>query len=128
MTNYAKSFSEETGKLIPFIGADLRIIDAYTSDTDPRAVSEMNKLIDAYQAIVDNLIKMPVPVAIGYYDVNYHLRIINDLEVMIAIDMDVISSDKDSLSVFSNLATFGATAKDLYSTLAIVDGILKIRR
>lgn len=128
MTNYAKSFSEETGKLIPFIGADLRIIDAYTSDTDTRATSEMMKLIDSYQSIVDNLIKMPVPVAIGYYDVNYHLKIINDLEIMIAIDRDVINSDKDSLSVFSNLAIFGATAKDLYSTLATVDGILKIQR
>lgn len=71
---------------------------------------------------------MPVPIAIGYYDINYHLRVINDLEIIMAIDRDIVNSNKDSLGIFSNLSIYSAVTKDLFSTLTIIDGILKISR
>jgi len=128
MTEYSKAFSTETGKLIPLIGADLNIINTYIADGSTSTKLLMVKLTNTYQAIINNLIKMPVPVAIGYYDVNYHLRVINDLEKIIAIDKDVVNSSKDSLGIFSNLSLYKDASTDLYKTLTTVDSILKIKR
>ncbi|MFH1454824.1 MAG: hypothetical protein ABIF22_00655, partial [bacterium] len=79
MTAYVNSFRTETQKLIPILGSDINIINSYI-DGSTNTKSEMLKLTNKYQAIVNNLIKMPVPVVIGYYDINYHLEVINDLE------------------------------------------------
>lgn len=128
MTNYSKSFAAETNKLIPILGTDINIINSYISGGGTSTVQEMLKLTAKYQTIVNNLIKMPVPVAIGYYDVTYHLAVINDLEKMIAIDKDVVNSDKDSLGIFPNLSTFSNVIGNLFSTLITVDSVLKIQR
>lgn len=128
MTNYANSFARETGKYIPILGKDMELIYAYISDDSTSTKSEMLKITDKYQEIVDNLIKMPVPVALGYYDINYHLTIINDFEKLIIVDKDVVNSSPDSLSIFSNLAIYNKVVDDLLTNLTTIDGILKIKR
>ena len=128
MTGYAKNFSTETNKLIPILGTDINIITSYISDGSTSTKSEMLKLTDKYQTVINDLIKMPVPVAIGYYDINYHLRVINDLEIIVAIDKDIVNSDSSSLGIFPNLSTYNNVTADLFSTLTIIDGILKIQR
>ena len=69
---------------------------------------------------------MPLPVAIGYYDINYHLVLVNDLEKIIAIDKNVINTD--IIGMYSDLYTYNVVMKDLISTLTTIDGILKIKR
>ena len=123
---YAKAFALETVKLFPLLQTDLNAINSHISSPSTSTKSEMLKITSKYQAIVDNLIKMPVPVVIGYYDVNYHLRIINDLEIIIAVEKDIANSGRDSLSIFSDLATYNSITTDLFSTLNTVDGILQI--
>ncbi len=127
MKEYATKFYAEMGKLMPILGNDMNIIDSYISG-DTKAGSEMLKLTDKYQIIVNDLVKMPVPVAIGYYDINYHLTVINDLEKIIAVDRDIVNSGKNSLSIFSNLSIYNSVAKNLISTLITIDGILKTKR
>ena len=104
MSDYSKNFYTETQKLVPLFGVDIDIINAYIlqNATTTNSKLDMIKLTSKYQAIVNNLIKMPVPVAIGYYDINYHLTVINDLEKIIAIDNNIINSSQDSLGIFSN--------------------------
>ena len=131
MTAYVKNYYTETQKLVPLLGLDMNIINSYIlSDSDNATSSraDMMKITDKYQAIVNNLIKMPVPVAIGYYDINYHLAVINDLEKIIAIDKDIVNSDKKSLGVLSNLSIYNTVTTNLYSTLSEIDAILKIQR
>lgn len=126
MSDYANNFRNESIKLSQFLGTDMDLIGQYLSSGSVEAREQVLKLTDKYQTVVDNLIKMPVPVAVGYYDVNYHLRIINDLEYIIAIDRDIVNSDKDSLGIFSNLSIYGETIKDLFSNLNLISDILKI--
>jgi len=128
MTDYVNNYYRETNKLVPILGTDLGIINSYISNGSTSSKSEMLKLTDKYQAIVNNLIKMPVPVAIGYYDINYHLRVINDLEKIIAIDKDIINSNYESLGIFSNIYTYTNIVQDLFSTLKTIDIVLKIQR
>jgi len=128
LSEYAKSFANETQKLINILGADTNIIDSYISNGDKTAKAKMLSLTDKYQDVVNNLIKMPVPVAIGYYDITYHLKVINDLEIIIAIDRDIVNSEKSSLGIFPNLLDYNNTMNDLFSTLTIIDSILKIQR
>ncbi len=127
MTDYVRSYSMETGKLPNIIGADLNAINSFI-DGSATAKTEILKFIDKYQAIVNNLIKMPVPVAIGYYDINYHLSVINDLEIIIAIEKDIVNSGPDSLGLFSNLTLYNDTTQTLLSNLSVIDGVLNIQR
>ncbi len=128
MTAYSKNFFTATQKIIPVFGAELEIISLYVSGTSKIVKPAMAQVTDVYQEVVNELIKMPVPVAIGYYDVSYHLKIINDLEMMIAIDNNIVNSDKESLSIFSNLSKYKDITSNLLSTLTTVDNILKIQR
>jgi hypothetical protein len=114
--------------LVPLLIYDIQLTTSYKTTGSTSTSLEILKIVDKYQSIVDNLIKMPVPVAIGYYDINYHLLIINDLEKIIAIDKDIANSDKNSLVIFSDLSAYDNTVQDLLSTLKMVDGILKIKR
>ena len=88
----------------------------------------MQDVIDKMQEVVNEMIKMPVPVAIGYYDTSYHLKIINDLEIIIAVDKNMSESKDFSVGVFSDLVAYQNTMNDLFDTLTIVDTILKIER
>ncbi len=126
MIDYVKGFASQSLMLAPIIGTDMDLIGSYISNGATSTRVELLKLTDKYQSIVNNLVKMPLPVAIGYYDVSYHLKIINDLEIIIAIDKDIANSDKDSLNIFSNLAIYNSTIKDLFSTMSTIDSILKI--
>ena len=128
MTAYKNSFYTETQKLVPILGSDMIIISSIISGSSTSAESEMLKLVDKYQKVIDNLIKIPVPVAIGYYDIDYHLQIINDLEILVAVDKDIVNLSENSLNVFSDLTIYKNTLDDLFSTLTTVDTILKINR
>ena len=123
MTVYSANFYIEMKNLLPILGNDESIINSFISGS-ASARSEMIKLTNKYQAAVNNLVKMPVPVAIGYYDVNYHLRVINDLEIIIAVDKDIINSDRTSLGIFNDLAIYNSVTKDLISTLTTIGSIL----
>jgi len=128
MTDYINNFYKETQKLKPILGTDINIINSYILNSSTSTRLEMLKLTDKYQTIVNNLIKMPVPVAIGYYDINYHLTVINDLEIIIAVDKDIVNSDPDSLGIFPNLSIYKNVTENLFSTLSTIDSILKIQR
>ncbi len=128
MSDYVKSFSAVINKLTPILGADVGLINSYISDGSANTRSAMLKLTDQYQAIVNSLIKMPVPVAIGYYDPSYHLTVINDLEKIIAIDKDIVNSDKNSLGIFSNLSMYNESSNDLISTLITMHSILILKK
>lgn len=128
MTAYKNSYSAETKVLESVLGSEMIMIDSLISDINTSAKSEMLKLIDKYQNVVENLIKIPVPVAIGYYDINYHLKLINDLEILIAVDKDIVNSSDGSLNIFSDLVIYKNTMDDLFSTLTKIDTIFKVNR
>lgn len=126
---YTKNYYNETQKLSTILGKDLELMNVYIINESSTTRNQILDIASKYQLVADNLIKMPVPVAIGYYDINYHLNIINDLEKIIAIDKDMVSSDKDAfLKIFSSLSTYNSILQDLYNNLKINDSVLKIQR
>lgn len=127
MTDYVNNFYLEIAKLPLLLGKDLNVISSYISNGNASDKLELLKIADRYQIIVNNLIKMPVPVAIGYYDINYHLNVINDLEIILAVDRDIANSDKDSLGIFPNMSIYNKASSDLISTLDTIGSILKIQ-
>jgi hypothetical protein len=127
MTAYRNSYYSVTQKLAAFLGTDIGIMSAYNSENNASTKSNAIKIINKYQDVVNNLIKIPVPVAIGYYDVSYHLTMINDLEKIIAVDKDMMNAS-DDLNIISDLSVENATLDDLVSMLKNVDTILKISR
>ncbi|MFA5652004.1 MAG: hypothetical protein WC933_01450 [Candidatus Paceibacterota bacterium] len=128
LTDYAKNFYTETQKLIPILGTDISLMNEYVTNNSTSTRLKMLQLTAKYQNIVNNLIKMPVPVAIGYYDINYHLTVINDLEKIIAIDKDIVNPNGDSLGIFSSLSIYNGTFNNLITVLKTIDSILKISR
>jgi len=124
MTEYSSNFYMEMKNLLPILGDDVNIINSYISN-DTNAKSDMIKLTNKYQMAVNNLIKMPVPVAIGSsFDVNYHLRVINDIEIIIAVDKNIVSSAENNLGVFYDLSVYNNITKDLISTLTTIGSVL----
>jgi hypothetical protein len=128
LSNYAKNIVVEEQKIAVTIANNLNLIDIYFVNNDINISSEMKKMIDSYISIINNLIKMPVPVAIGYFDVNYHLKIINDLEIMLAINQDNINSDMSSLNVISNLPVLNSVFNDLTINVRTINDMLKITK
>lgn len=125
MKEYASNFYIEATKIIPILGNDLSLITSYVSNNDTKSKNELLKLVGKYQDSVDRLVKMSVPVAIGTYDVNYHLRAINDLEKIIAIDKDIINSKPDSLGLIVDLAAYNKINQDMASTLNTISNIIQ---
>ncbi len=125
MKEYASNFYVESTKIIPILGNDLSLINSYISNSDTKSKNELIKLISKYQESVDRFIKMPVPVSIGVYDVSYHLRVINDLEKIIAIDKDIINSDSNSLGTIVALSAYNTINQDLVSVFNTIGNILK---
>ena len=123
---YAKNFYTETEKLRDPLIKNIELIDSYIADNGTTTTLQISNLNKKYQVVINNLIKMPVPVAIGYYDINYHLKVINDLEKIVAINKDTINSDRNYLSMVSNLSIFENTFNDLVSTITTVIDILNI--
>lgn len=121
---YIKNFYTETNKLKNILFTDLKYMNSYVTTGDHNSKNELLKVADKYQTIVNNLIKMPVPVAIGYYDINYHLTLINELEILIAIDKDVANSPRDSLGIFANIAYYNSTVEEMVQTLTLIDSVL----
>lgn len=125
MKEYASNFYVESTKIIPILGNDLSLINSYISNNDTKSKNELVKLTSKYQDSVNRLIKMPVPVAIGVYDVNYHLRVINDLEKIIAIDTDIANSSTNSLGIIVALSAYNTINQDLVSVFNVIGNILK---
>lgn len=125
---YIQNYFSATEKLRIILGNDIPLLNKYVQDNNSGTSTKLAilNIIDKYQSIVDTLIKMPLPVAIGYYDINYHLVLVNDLEKIIAIDKNVINTD--IIGMYSDLYTYNVVMKDLISTLTTIDGILKIKR
>lgn len=121
---YIKNFYTEVNKLKSILFTDIQYMNSYVTNGDTKSKTELLKIADSYQEIVNNLIKMQVPVAIGYYDINYHLALINELEILIAIDRDVASSPKDSLGIFANIAVYNGTVEEMIQTLTLIDSVL----
>ncbi len=129
MGDYSKNYFRETEKFRLIFGKDIALIISYMSPNSTSTDKDVLTIINQYQTIVNNLIKMPVPVAIGYYDISYHLAIINDLEKIISMDKDMVGMKKGSvLSIFPSLSIYNTVTKDLSDNLSIVDSILKIQR
>lgn len=128
LSTYATNFFTEMDKLKYFMFTDIKAMSEYIVDGNIKAKDDLLKIADKYQGVVNNLIKMPVPVAIGYYDINYHLAVINQLEKIIAVDRDVANSGPDSLGFFSNISIYNSTIEELISTLSIIESILNTRK
>lgn len=124
LTEYGKNFFTEMNKLKSVLFTDLPLMESYMTLGDAASKEGLSKVADKYQVIVNNLIKMPVPVAIGYYDINYHLTIINDLEKIIAIDKDIAGTSKNPFDTLSGIAAYNNTVEDIVSTLTTINGIL----
>ena len=123
---YQKNFAGTAAKLVPLIGTDLDIINLYVSTASTTAKLQMTKLTKKYQAIVDELIKMPVPIITGGQITNLHLTIINDLEKIIAIDTNIVNSGNDPISIFSNISNYNNATQELFTTLTTVSNALRI--
>ena len=124
--SYTASYYAETEKLRPILGTEINFITTFVTDNGTSSKSAILKTAGEYQSIVDDLIKMPVPVAIGYYDVNFHLAVINGLEKIIAIDKDVVNSN--GIGILVDLANYNVAMQNLISTLSQIDSVLKIQR
>jgi hypothetical protein len=126
--DYTKSYFGVTEILRTIIGKDIQYINLYVQNNES-GTSTKQKILDyaaKYQSVTNALIKMPVPLAVGYYDINYHLTVINDLEKIIAIDKNIVNDD--IIGIYSDLYNYHIIMKDLITNLGIIDGILKIKR
>jgi hypothetical protein len=84
----------------------------------------------AYTKEIERLVAVSIPATSDSEIVKLHLRIINSLEKLIAINNDIISasSENDSATVYADLLLFTETDKYLAKTIDTMDGILGIDR
>lgn len=124
---YKSSYFTITEDLRNILGNDLKIINTYmtTGKMDQTALSNV---VSKYQAIVNKLIKIPLPATSVSQAASYHLSVINDLEKIIAIDNDIIKEKSDSASAFADLILYNSIIGDLSSALATIDTVFGIKR
>ena len=128
MSNYVNNYAAETFKLSPILGLEMIIVDSYYSGNNAKTNKEMADLIDKYQNIVNNLIKMPIPITADSDIIDYHLAIINDLEKIIAVDKDILASNGDSLMIYPKLSIYYDLVQVLIINLKSTDSMLNIQR
>jgi len=126
LSEYGKIFATETIKLQSPLIKNIDLLNVYISNDDVNTATEILKLNKVYENVLNSLIKMPIPVAIGYYDINYHLMVINDLEKIIAINKDIVSVDKNQLEMISMLSNFEKTFDHIVSTIITIAGVLNL--
>ncbi|MDD4803748.1 MAG: thrombospondin type 3 repeat-containing protein [Candidatus Pacebacteria bacterium] len=125
---YKNSYYKETEILRKILGTDLLTMSNYMIKEEEINEEEFSKVIEKYQSVVNNLVKMPLPANTKSAGAYYHLMMINDIEKIIAIDKDIVKSKNDNLSVLSNLSLLNKTLTDLVSTLQVIDVTLDIKR
>ncbi len=125
---YKNSYYKETEILRKILGTDLLTMSNYMIKEEEINEEEFSKVIEKYQSVVNNLVKMPLPANTKSAGAYYHLMMINDIEKIIAIDKDIVKSKDDNLSVLSNLSLLNKTLTDLASTLQVIDVTLDIKR
>jgi hypothetical protein len=134
LASYRTDYYNETEKFAGIIGQDIKIIENISSSTGngisiSEAKKEMSTITSDYQAIINNLIKVPIPAATDSAGVMFHLALINDLEKLIQIDNDMVNSyGTDTASVFSDLSVYNSTISELVMVLDTLDTVLKIKR
>ena len=125
---YREKYLSETKILLGLLGTDINLIEKYKENGDIESKNALLKFTDDLEEITNNFIKIPVPVAIGYYDVYLHLMLINDLEKIIAIDRNIANSDYKDMSFFSSFNQYIQSYQEVFSVLKVIDAVLKIQR
>jgi hypothetical protein len=122
---YAKNYYAQINILRGTMGQDLILINTSMTNGTDLDMNQMGKIISTYQKIINNLIKMPLPMPSNSLAVIYHLRIINDTEGLVNIDNDIINafSNKDGATVYADLIAYNNTSNDLDTALGVVDYI-----
>jgi hypothetical protein len=125
---YREKYLSETDKLLILIGADLNLIEKYREKGDIESKEALLKFANDLEKIANNYISIPVPVAIGYYDVYLHLMLINNIEKIVAIDREIANVNYKDMSFLSNFSQHAFSYQELLSVLKVIDAILKIQR
>jgi len=125
LSSYSKNLKPEEEKIASAIGTNLNLIDTFFANNNVSVSAGMLKLDVLYQSIINDLIKMPVPVAIGVFDIHYHLTLINDLEMAQEINQDNINSDAGSVSVMNNVSLLNSVLNDIMATVQTINSVLK---
>ncbi len=128
LLTYAKSYYAETEIFRKIMGQDLVIINNDISVSKTVEKEKVALITSKYQAIINNLIKTPLPATPESSGAIYHLIIINGLEKLVQIDNDIIKFSNDTSVLFSDLAEYNKTMNDILLSLGTIDGILKINR
>jgi len=121
VTNYITQYFNVTENFRKIMNQDISV-------TSSAATTKMKSLINQYQIIVNDLIKMPIPAAADSQNVAYHLRLINDFEEIIQIDTDIISPNSDATSIYADLQSYNDTFDDLTTALETIDAAMSITR
>ena len=127
---YATAYYAQINTLRKTLGQDLIIIDEnISSGNTTENNTQMLKIISVYQTIINNLIKMPIPAISNSLAIQYHLRIINDVEILVDIDNDIMnaSSNNDGAVIYSDLTLYNDTLADLKTALGVVDIIFNVQ-
>ncbi len=127
MLAYINGYYTQTKLFSLIMGKDLDVINKYISASD--VTVRLAAITSQYQAIINNLIKMPVPALPDSDGVRFYLALINNLEKLIQIDNDIVSSyNKDTARAFSDLSAYNNTRKELIIILNTIDTVLNIKR
>ncbi|MFA6797218.1 MAG: thrombospondin type 3 repeat-containing protein, partial [Candidatus Paceibacterota bacterium] len=81
---YKNSYYKETEILRKILGTDLLTMSNYMIKEEEINEEEFSKVIEKYQSVVNNLVKMPLPANTKSAGAYYHLMMINDIEKIIA--------------------------------------------
>ncbi len=128
ITAYANIYYAQTEKLRKIMGQDLNLINDYINTQSDKDKTDLASIVVSYKDIISNLVQVPIPATADSQGVIDHLKIINDLEILIDIDNDIINAKYDSVDVISDLALYSQTSNDLLDTLGNIDTVLKIQR
>ncbi len=130
LTTYANGYYLLTEAFEKIMGQDLALVDTSMTKNAGLDTKRMNIIISVYQYVIHNLIQLPLPALPNSSGTINDLQVINDLETLVQIDNDIITSsaNSDTASIYSDLGIYNDTLNDLTGTLDAMDAMLGIKR
>jgi len=128
--SYRKEYYYKTDEALKTISSNIKILTSELTSGEMIDSEAFESTNSAYTKEIERLVAVSIPATSDSEIVKLHLRIINSLEKLIAINNDIISasSENDSATVYADLLLFTETDKYLAKTIDTMDGILGIDR
>ncbi len=127
LEKFKKVFTTETNVLISIAGQDLKIMNTILSNKDANK-KDMEGIIAQYSKIVNNLKKAPLPAEEKSLIAELILQIVGNIQKIIFIDNDILVSNKNTASAYSDIINYYRISQEIATLLNTADYVFKINR